>query len=298
MAAYILHLAILGGMYVLLAASLNIPVGLSGQVSLGHGAFFGIGAYISGLLAIHYAVLPFPLLLVLAGLGSAAVAVLLSPPALKLKDEYLAVVTLGFGLIFELGLKNLAFTGGTDGLYGLPNFGMQGADFLWWVWGAVALCLFVTSRLRKGQFGRNLTAIKESERTARTLGIAPLPLKVGCFALSALFAGIAGSLYAHYITFINPGVFGLHTSILLLCMVVLGGMGTVLGPLAGGILLFLLPELLQEFADYQDLVYGGLLIVILIFRPQGLLGRAPGQGRRRFPLRRRTQPAPASTSNA
>lgn len=273
---YILHLSVLGGMYVLLAASLNIPVGLSGQVSLGHGAFFGIGAYVSALLALNVTILPFPALLVLAGLGSAAVAAVLSPPALKLKDEYLAVVTLGFGLIFELSLKNLEWTGGTDGLYGLPNFGLRGAQMFWWVWGAVALCLFVTARLRHGQSGRNLTAIKESEQTAQTLGIAPLPLKVGCFTLSAFFAGLAGSLYAHYITFIAPGVFGLHTSILLLCMVVLGGMGTVIGPVAGGLLLFLLPEILQQFADYQDLAYGALLILILIFRPQGLFGRAPG----------------------
>jgi branched-chain amino acid transport system permease protein len=277
MSQYILHLLNLGGIYVLLASSLNLTVGLSGQVSLGHGAFFGIGAYTSALLAFSPAPLPFPLLMLSSGLLAACVALIIAPPALKLKDEYLAVVTLGLGLIFELWLTNVNFTGGPDGLYGITNFQLSKLGYAPWVWCSVILCLLATWRLNRGSFGRNLTAIKVAEPTARTLGIAPFPLKALCFALSGFFAGVAGSLYAHYITFINPAVFGLHTSILLLCMVVLGGMGTVFGPVAGAVLLFLLPEFLQALADYQELVYGGLLIIILIFRPQGLLGRPPAK---------------------
>ena len=277
MTQYILHLLNLGGIYVLLASSLNLTVGLSGQVSLGHGAFFGIGAYTSALLAFSSISLPLPLLMLLSGLAALCVAIVIAPPALKLKDEYLAVVTLGLGLIFELWLKNVDFTGGPDGLYGIPNFHFSKLTYAPWVWTSVIICLLITWRLNRGCFGRNLTAIKIAEPTARTLGIAPFPLKALCFALSGFFAGVAGSLYAHYITFINPTVFGLHTSILLLCMVVLGGMGTVFGPVSGAVLLFLLPEFLQALSDYQELVYGALLIIILIFRPQGILGRAPAK---------------------
>ena len=277
MSQYILHLLNLGGIYVLLASSLNLTVGLSGQVSLGHAAFFGIGAYTSALVALSSLPLPFVLLLLLSGMAGFCVALIIAPPALKLKDEYLAVVTLGLGLIFELGLKNVDFTGGPDGIYGITNFHFSKVTYAPWVWTAVALCLLVTWRLNSGSFGRNLTAIKIAEPTARTLGIAPFPLKLLCFGLSGFFAGLAGSLYAHYITFISPNVFGLHTSILLLCMVVLGGMGTVLGPVAGAVLLFLLPEFLHALADYQELVYGALLVIILIFRPQGLLGKAPAK---------------------
>lgn len=275
---YILHLAALGGIYILLASSLNIIVGLSGQVSLGHAAFFGIGAYTSALLSQAVPDIPFIILVPLAGIPSLVAALILSPPALKLKDEYLAVVTLGFGIICELTLKNLDFTGGPDGLYGLDNFGMGQGGFILPIWIWVALCLLITWRLNKGQFGRNLTAIRESENTARTMGISPLPIKVLCFGISAFFAGVAGSLYAHFITFIQPGVFGLSTSILLLCMVVLGGMGTVFGPLVGAIILFLLPEFLQALADYQELMYGLLLILTLIFRPQGIVGKKLGSG--------------------
>lgn len=275
---YILHLATLGGIYVLLASSLNIIVGLSGQVSLGHGAFFGMGAYTSALVSQAFPHIPFGLLMPLSGIPALVFALILSPPALKLKDEYLAVVTLGFGIICELTIKNLDFTGGPDGLYGLDDFGLSAGGFLFPVWTWVLVCILVTWRMRSGQFGRNLTAIREEEQTAMTMGISPLPIKVLCFGISAYFAAVAGSLYAHFITFIQPGVFGLSTSILLLCMVVLGGMGTVFGPLVGATILFLLPEFLQTFADYQELIYGLLLILTLIFRPQGIVGKASDSG--------------------
>jgi branched-chain amino acid transport system permease protein len=275
---YVLHLAALGGIYILLASSLNIIVGLSGQVSLGHGAFFGIGAYTSALVSQAFPEIPFVLLMPISGIPALMAGLLLSPPALKLKDEYLAVVTLGFGIICELTIKNLDFTGGPDGLYGLNNFGMSSGEFIPPIWFWVIVCLAVTWRMNAGQFGRNLTAIREGEQTAMTMGISPLPIKVICFGVSAYFAAVAGSLYAHFITFIQPGVFGLSTSILLLCMVVLGGMGTVFGPVVGATILFLLPEFLQAFADYQELIYGLLLILTLIFRPQGIVGKTSGHG--------------------
>lgn len=272
MQAYLYHLFILGGIYILLSSSLNILVGLGGLVSLGHAAFFGLGAYTSALLSLHTQ-LGFPLLLLLSGLIASFASILVGIPALKLKDEFLAVVTLGLGIIFELLLKNLNFTGGPDGLYGLPNFNLSSLKLLLLIWANISLCLFLTFRLKKHLWGLNLTAIKENELTAKVMGIHPFPLKIFLFGLSSFFAGLAGSLYAHYITFIGPNVFGLHTSVLILCMVVLGGMGTIFGPVLGSVVLFLLPEFLQSLADYQDLFYGSLLILILIFRPQGLLGK-------------------------
>ncbi len=273
MSAYLVHLINLGGIYILLACSLDIIVGYAGLISLGHAAFFGMGAYTSALLSLNFPQLPFILLIAGSGLFSGAVGLAISPPALKLKDEYLAVVTLGLGIIVQLFLKNLDFTGGPDGLYGITNFRMESSGFLIYIWSVLFLCLLVIRRLSRRQLGLNLTAIRENDFTARTMGISPFPLKALCFSLSAFFAGCAGSLYAHYITFISPGAFGLHTSILLLCMVVLGGMGTLFGPVVGAAALFLLPELLQEISDYQELVYGLLLIITLIFRPQGLLGK-------------------------
>ncbi|MDQ7031272.1 MAG: branched-chain amino acid ABC transporter permease [Desulfonauticus sp.] len=271
MQAYIIHLFTLGGVYVLLSSSLNIIVGLGGLVSLGHAAFWGIGAYSSALLSMHYH-LPFGVLIFISGCISAIVSFFIGIPALKLKDEYLAVVTLGLGIIFQLILKNLDLTGGPDGLCGLSNFDFPPIVFAGWVWFYIVLCLFLTFWLKKDFWGITLTAIKENELTAQVLGLSPLPNKLFLFICSCFFAGAAGSIYAHYITFIGPNVFGLHTSILILCMVVLGGMGSVLGPVIGSMALFLLPEFLQSFSDYQNLVYGLLLIVILIFRPQGLWG--------------------------
>lgn len=203
MEAYLYHLLILGGIYLLLASSLNILVGLAGLVSLGHAAFFGLGAYTSALLSLHTS-LSFPLLIIASGLLASLAALLVGFPALKLKDEFLAVVTLGLGLIFELLLKNLNFTGGPDGLYGLETFGLTYAHFIFIVWLCIFLCLFFTFRLKSYLFGLNFTALKENELTAQVLGIYPFPLKIFLFIISSFFAGLAGSIYAHYITFIGP----------------------------------------------------------------------------------------------
>ncbi|AEB09682.1 branched-chain amino acid ABC transporter permease [Desulfobacca acetoxidans] len=277
MTEYFLHLAIISCLYIILALSLNLIIGYCGQVSLGHAAFYGLGAYSSALVAIHWH-FPFLLALLTAMIVAALFGLSLGIPTLRLKDDYLAIVTLGFGVIIDLVLLNLDITGGPDGITRIPaptmfdlNFRLKGW-YLMLVVLAVALTLLFIHRLVNSRHGRALKAIRDHEITANVMGINTAAYKIAIFALSAGLAGLAGSLYAHYITFINPESFGLHTSILILTMVVLGGMGSILGSVLGACILTALPEMLRRFADYQDLAYGGLLIVMLIWRPQGLLG--------------------------
>jgi branched-chain amino acid transport system permease protein len=278
MAAYILHLTILAGIYIILAVSLNLIVGYAGQVSLGHAAFYGIGAYASTLTAMN---LNFPYLLaVLAAMVfSGLCGLALGLPTLRLKEDYLAIVTLGFGVIIDLCMRNMDITGGPDGIVGIPTPTILGLSFrtpsmyIILVVLGVALTLLVTYLLVNSYHGRALKAIRDHEITAQVMGINSPAYKVAIFALAAALAGLAGSLFAHYIQHVNFESFGLHTSILIVCMVVLGGMGSILGSVLGAIILTVLPETLRQFQNYQDLIYGGLLVALLVLRPQGLLGK-------------------------
>jgi len=278
MAAFILHLAILAGIYIILALSLNLIVGYAGQVSLGHAAFYGIGAYASTLSALnlHF---PYPLAALSAMLFTGVCGLALGLPTLRLKEDYLAIVTLGFGVIIDLVMRNLEITGGPDGIVGIPSPVILGLSFrpapLYFVLVClgVVFSLLFTYLLVNSYHGRALRAIRDHETTAQVMGINSPAYKVAIFALAAALAGLAGSLFAHYIKHINYESFGLHSSILILCMVVLGGMGSIPGSVLGAIILTALPETLRQFQSYQDLIYGGLLVALLVWRPQGLLGR-------------------------
>jgi branched-chain amino acid transport system permease protein len=278
MAAYLLHLAIIAGIYIILTVSINLIIGYAGQVSLGHAAFYGIGAYASALVALNWH-FPFPAAALAAMLVAGLCGLALGLPTLRLKEDYLAIVTLGFGVIIDLVFLNLDITGGPDGLPGIPRPSFFGLNFkapwlyLVLVSVAVILVLILTYRLVDSYHGRALKAIRDHEITAQVMGINTPAYKVFIFTLAAALAGLAGSLYAHYITFINPESFGLHTSILILAMAVLGGMGSIAGSVLGAVILTILPELLREARSYQDLIYGGLLVVLLIWRPEGILGR-------------------------
>jgi branched-chain amino acid transport system permease protein len=278
MAAYVLHLSVLAGIYIILTISLNLIVGYAGQVSLGHAAFYGIGAYASALVSLHWH-FPFAAAALTAMLMAGLCGLALGLPTLRLKEDYLAIVTLGFGVIADLVFLNLDITGGPDGLPGIPYPSFFGVNFQkpWLYLILVIVCLIlvlaVTYRLVDSYHGRALRAIRDHEVTAQVMGINTPAYKIFIFTLAAALAGLAGSLYAHYITFIDPESFGLHTSILILAMVVLGGMGSIPGSALGAVLLTILPELLRETHGYQDLIYGGLLVGLLIWRPQGILGR-------------------------
>ena len=278
MTAFIVHLAVLAGIYIILAVSLNLIVGYAGQVSLGHAAFYGIGAYASTLVAMSWEV-PYPLAALWAMLVSGLCGLALGLPTLRLKEDYLAIVTLGFGVIIDLVIRNLEITGGPDGIVGVPTPVILGLSFrnpllyLLLVGLGVGFSLLFTYLLVNSYHGRALKAIRDHEITAQVMGINSPAYKVAVFALAAALAGLAGSLFAHYIKHINYESFGLHTSILIVCMVVLGGMGSILGSVLGAIILTVLPETLRQFQSYQDLIYGGLLVALLVWRPQGLLGK-------------------------
>lgn len=278
MTAYLLHLAILAGIYIILALSLNLIIGYAGQVSLGHAAFYGIGAYASVLTMLHWN-FPFPLAVLAAMLGSGAFGLALGLPTLRLKEDYLAIVTLGFGVIVDLVMRNLEITGGPDGIVGIPSPVILGASFrsqplyLLLVGLGVAFTLAFSYRLVSSYHGRALRAIRDHEPTAQVMGINTPAYKVAIFALAAALAGLAGSLFAHYMRHINYESFDLHTSILILCMVVLGGMGSIPGSVVGALALTAMPEVFRQFKDYQDVAYGALLVALLVWRPQGLLGR-------------------------
>lgn len=278
MTAYILHLTILAGIYIILAVSLNLIIGYAGQVSLGHAAFYGIGAYASTLTALSWE-FPYPLAALAAMIFTGLCGLALGLPTLRLKEDYLAIVTLGFGVIIDLFMRNLEITGGPDGIVGVPSPVILGLSFrspvlyLLLVGLAVALTLLFTYMLVNSYHGRALRAIRDHEVTAQVMGINSPAYKVAIFALAAALAGLAGSLFAHYIRHINYESFGLHTSIQIVCMVVLGGMGSIVGSVVGAVILTVLPETLRQFHDYQDLIYGGLLVALLILRPQGILGK-------------------------
>ncbi len=277
MTAYLLHLAIVAGIYIILAVSLNLIIGYAGQVSLGHAAFFGIGAYASTLSALNWH-FPYLLAALAAVLFTGVCGLALGLPTLRLKEDYLAIVTLGFGVIIDLVMRNLEITGGPDGIVGIPSPVILGLSFrppllyLGLVILGVAFTLGFTYLLVNSYHGRALRAIRDHETTAQVMGINSPAYKVAVFALSAALAGLAGSLFAHYLKHINYESFGLHASILILCMVVLGGMGSMAGSVVGAIILTALPETLRQFQAYQDLIYGGLLVALLILRPQGLMG--------------------------
>lgn len=277
MSSYLFHVFIMMGIYAILALSLNIIVGFAGLVSLGHAAFFGIGAYVSGLLMIRG--LGFPAAFCLAGCVSMIVGLCLALPSLRVKDDYLAIVTLGFGVIIGLVFMNLEITGGPDGLVGIPPVSLFGKQlyskpgFLCLVAGILVVMILSIYRLKQSKIGRAWAAIRDNDVSAMFMGINIYAYKTMAFATSAFWAGLAGSLYAHYTAYINPNTFNMHTSIMVLAMVVLGGIGSITGSLLGAILLILLPEVLRPLADYQDIFYGALLVAMMVFRPQGIMGR-------------------------
>lgn len=290
MFAYLLHVLIILAIYTILTLSLNLIIGFSGQVSLGHAAFYGIGAYISSILVVNFDV-PYGIALIAAATGAGFFGVLLGIPTLRLKDDYLAIVTLGFGLIIVVVALNIDYLGGTDGFMGIPSpvfFGVKLASkarFLILSFILVIVTILFMYRIKASRIGRALSAIRDDETVAQVMGINATKYKVMAFGIGSAFAGVAGSLYSSYVHYIDPHTFGLSTSIVILCMVVLGGIGNIAGSIVGAGILTFLPELLrivikgipgisEKFPDFQTLAYGLLLVSIIIIRPQGLMGKS------------------------
>ena len=283
---FITVVGVAAGLHIILAVGLNLLMGYAGQISLGHAAFFGIGAYASAILTTRYA---WPGLLALAaGLVLAGViAWLLARPILRLHGHYLAMATLGFGVIAHVIMVQASgWTGGPDGLGGIPPLNLFGwvvdSDTRWYAVMAAAtlLALWLSLNIIDSRIGRALRAVRGSEFAAQIMGIDTARAKTQVFVVSALFAAFAGSLFAHQQGFVSPDSFNLAISVELVTMVVIGGMASTFGAAFGAIALTLLREGLVVFEDYEMLIHGALLMVVMIILPQGLFVGI-GQGLRR-----------------
>ena len=267
------------GINVILAVSLNLVNGYTGQFSLGHAGFMSVGAYASA--AVTLFVAPkilgesggtalgqnslFLAALVAGGLGAALTGLLVGLPSLRLKGDYLAIVTLGFGEIIRVILQNFEPLGGALGLNGIPAW-----TNIFWVLAFGGGTIFTVHCLVHSTYGRGFLATKDDEISAEAIGLNTTRYKIVAFVIGAFFAGIAGGLYGHFKQTISPGGFDFNRSIEIVVMVILGGMGNTVGVILAAILLTLLPEVLRSVAEYRMILYSLLLIVLMIARPQGL----------------------------
>ncbi|NLC69383.1 MAG: branched-chain amino acid ABC transporter permease [Clostridiaceae bacterium] len=253
---------------IILAVSLNLITGFTGQFSLGHAGFMSIGAYTCALMTLRVGGLfSFILGILLGAILAAMVGFIIGMPTLRLKGDYLAIATLGFAEIIRIILLNLDFTGGARGLADIPRYTN------WtWLYIFTVICIVVTVNFIKSSHGRVCISIREDEIAAETLGINITRYKVLSFVIGAFFAGIAGALYASYFYYIKPGLFGFLKSIDILVIVVLGGMGSITGSILASIFLAVISTYLQAFAEFRMIIYAVILVIIMIFRPQGLMG--------------------------
>lgn len=276
MSAYYITILITVAVYALLAHSLNIITGRAGQISLGHAAFFGIGAYIAGMLY-SKAGIPFWIDVPLAALGAGFVGALLGIPCLRVRDDFLAITTMGINFVVEAVFLYIPFFGGAMGVGGinLPGwFGreMTKTEYLFLILVVLGLIYLLDFFLSRSWIGLAWDSIREDETAAEAMGVDVVRFKVMAFVLGSALAGLAGGFYAHFLTFIMPQNFGFGQSIVILCMVVFGGIGTRWGPLLGAVILGILPEVSRPIMEYRTLVYGVLLVLMMRFQPSGLVG--------------------------
>ncbi|NQT03471.1 MAG: branched-chain amino acid ABC transporter permease [Planctomycetes bacterium] len=289
---YLLHILILINIYIILASSLNLIAGYTGLLSICQAAFYGVGAYTAALMSLKVGS-PFVVNLLLAMVVTGVLGALVGIPSLRIRDDYFVIATFAFQVIaFSIMTNWMAFTGGPMGLPGIPQ-----PKIFWWVvdsnWetflvstvlaaGVLAVCL----RLVHSPFGRVLMAIREDETFALAAGKNIAAYKVLVFIIGAAMASVAGVIYAHYISFIDPTSFTVMESIFIISIVIIGGAGSFWGPVVGAIVLVTLPEALRFIgmpssiaANMRQILYGGLLVAFMMLRPQGLMGKyAFGKG--------------------
>ena len=283
------HLDVLTGIgiNIILAVSLNLVNGYTGQFSLGHAGFMSVGAYLAAAVSLFLGPkilgaeggtavqqgFMFLAALVAGGLGAAFAGLVVGVPSLRLKGDYLALVTLGFGEIIRVIFQNVEFLGGALGLNGIPAY-----TSIFWVLAFVALAVFVVTCLVNSTYGRGFLATHDDEIASEAVGLNTTRYKIVAFVIGAFFAGTAGGLYGHFKMTITPTGFDFTKSIEIVVMVIMGGMGNTLGVILAAVLLTLLPELLRPIAEYRMILYSLLLIILMLARPQGLfnfkLGKA------------------------
>jgi branched-chain amino acid transport system permease protein len=300
MPPYILQVLCLAGINIVLAVSLNLINGFTGQFSIGHAGFMAIGAYASAYVTVTFgdriraAISFLPefardgalllLALTVGALLAAAAGFLVGVPSLRLRGDYLAIVTLGFGEIIRVFILNIDAVGGARGYGGIPKL----ANFFW-IYGFAAFTILIVSRTVGSSFGRTLIAIREDEIAAEAMGVDTTRSKVVSFVVSSALAGIGGGLLGHYLMYLHTNSFTFIKSIEVIIMIVIGGLGSITGSVLGAVLYIGLTESLREFSQYRMVLFSFLLIVIMIVRPQGILGHWEF----RFPfLRRRPIDAP------
>ena len=276
--SYFLDVTILVGISIILAVSLNLINGHTGQFSLGHAGFMAVGAYSSAVVTVFLGpkILPslhfngatqllFLAALLAGGLMAALAGLIVGAPSLRLKGDYLAIVTLGFGEIIKVVLQHVEKLGGARGLIGVPAY-----TTIFWTFAWAVVTVYVVQSLVNSTYGRGFLAVNDDEVAAEAMGINTTRYKISAFVVGSFFAGIAGGIYAHFRQFITPTGFDFSKSIEIVVMVILGGMGNTAGVIAAAILLTVLPETLRQVAEYRMIVYSLLLIVLMLVRPQGL----------------------------
>jgi branched-chain amino acid transport system permease protein len=304
---YLLQVLCLAGINIILAVSLNLINGFTGQFSIGHAGFMAIGAYVSAYLSITFgqriqsafsfapeSVQKSVLLLLVLAVGAACAAVagfLVGVPSLRLRGDYLAIVTLGFGEIIRVFILNIDAVGGARGLGGMPRL----ANFFW-IYLFAAGTIAVVTRIVNSSFGRTLIAIREDEIAAEAMGVNTTRHKVLSFVVSSAMAGIAGGLFAHYLMYLHTNSFTFIRSFEIIIMIVIGGLGSITGSVIGAVLYITLTEGLREFAQYRMVAFSLLLVIIMIVRPQGILGHR--ELRDFLPRKRRrvTEPPPPAVA--
>lgn len=267
---YYLGVIIDVGIAIILATSLNLINGHTGQFSLGHAGFMAVGGFFSAWISLHVGDIAnqiwyFPLVLIAGGLLAALVGLLVGVPSLRLRGDYLAIVTLGFGEIIRVVAQNTDAIGAASGLKGIPKLTNLG-----WTFGFAAITVYAVSSLVNSTYGRAFIAVHDDEIAAESNGVDTTRTKVTAFVTGAFFAGIAGGLYAHHKQFLSPTGFDWLKSIDIVVMVILGGMGRTVGVIAAAVLLTLMPEFLREFSEYRMIVYALLIILLMLLRPAGL----------------------------
>ncbi|RUL51785.1 branched-chain amino acid ABC transporter permease [Lysinibacillus antri] len=283
---YVFSILTMVGFYALVCIGLTTLTGYAGQISLGHAAFYGIGAYSSAVLTGTYGLNPW-LAIIIGAVISAIVALIVGIPTFKLKGYYLALATLGFGIIVFTLFKELSsITGGSNGFFGIPSISLFGFEFItdisyfYLIWIVVFLAILFMRNIIHSRIGRGLRSIEGSEIAADAVGVNLMSYKLQMFVLSAIFASVAGSFLAHYVSFINPDLFVANTSIFFLIMVIIGGKGNIWGSIVGAAIYVLLDELLKHYVplllpnvggEFEIVFFGILLVLMLIYMPNGLV---------------------------
>ena len=300
---YYTRILMLSGISITMAVSLNLINGFTGQFSIGHAGFMAVGAYTSAFFSINYGIplanslgngtLGWAVALALATVVGAVMAgvagLVVGIPSLRLKGDYLAIVTLGFGQIIVVFLNNIEAVGGARGYSGIPI-----VQRFFWIFLVAVLTIAMVYNIVHSAFGRALISIREDELAAEAMGVNTTRYKVMAFVISSAMAGAGGVLLAHFDGYLNPKSFEFIKSFEFLIMIILGGLGSIVGSVIGAILLTVLPEGLRQFAEYRMVVYSLLLIILMITRPQGLLGSKDAFKGWRKKFRRLTQGAGGS----